>query len=257
MSFFRSGTKDAIAGDPGVVSSGKPAIATRRHSKFFFDHALVVIQIEDLLFGVHKYQLLKSETFSDMFKIAGESNPDNREGSSPENPIIMSGVKASDFEALLTVLYATQYEPDIDTSLIIPAYRLANMWDFKELCTYLVVLAEKVLSDVDKIVFARESDVKDWIVPAHVRLCQRNKTLTSEEASKLGPDSLLLMYRIKEDKLNAVISATKCPNHLTTAQYLYCSTCQGNFHFRAGITTDDAVEQSVKTWFENGCLFAD
>ena len=64
-------------------------------------------KIEDTLFNVHKYQLMKSETFSDMFKIASESDQESGEGSSPENPIVMSGVKASDFEALLTVLYAT------------------------------------------------------------------------------------------------------------------------------------------------------
>ena len=64
-------------------------------------------QIEDTLFNVHKYQLMKSETFSDMFKIGGESDQEDVEGSSPKNPIVMSGVTASDFEALLTVLYAT------------------------------------------------------------------------------------------------------------------------------------------------------
>ena len=66
----------------------------------------MVNKIEDVLFNVHKYQLMKSETFSDMFKILDKSNPNNREGSSPENPILMPGVKGSDFEALLTVLYA-------------------------------------------------------------------------------------------------------------------------------------------------------
>lgn len=50
---------------------------------------------------------MKSDTFSDMFKIANESNQESGEGSSTENPIVMSGVTASDFEALLTVLYAT------------------------------------------------------------------------------------------------------------------------------------------------------
>jgi hypothetical protein len=58
------------------------------------------------LFNVHKYQLLKSETFSDMFKVPKAIDGEPEEGSSPENPIIMEGVKASDFVALLKVLYA-------------------------------------------------------------------------------------------------------------------------------------------------------
>lgn len=64
-------------------------------------------KIEDTLFNVHKYQLMKSETFSNMFRIGGEADHEDAEGSSPKNPITMSGVAASDFEALLTVLYAT------------------------------------------------------------------------------------------------------------------------------------------------------
>lgn len=64
-------------------------------------------KIEDTLFNVHKYQLVKSETFSDMFNLPKEESDEPEEGSSPEHPIVMRGVSASDFEALLTVLYAT------------------------------------------------------------------------------------------------------------------------------------------------------
>lgn len=49
---------------------------------------------------------MNSETFSDMSEIASKFERSDEEGSSSENPIIMSGVAASDFEALLTVLYA-------------------------------------------------------------------------------------------------------------------------------------------------------
>jgi hypothetical protein len=51
---------------------------------------------------------MKSATFSDMFAVAAESSDEqiNEEGSSPDNPIVMLGVSASDFECLLTVLYA-------------------------------------------------------------------------------------------------------------------------------------------------------
>ncbi|KAF8598499.1 hypothetical protein BDV93DRAFT_413627, partial [Ceratobasidium sp. AG-I] len=118
-----------------------------------------------------------------------------------ENPIVMEGVSAADFESLLTVLYATHFstnQPAPEASLIIPAFRLANKWNFADLRTYLIPLAEKVLSDVDKIVFAREFDVKDWLAPAHTRLCQRKEPPNSEEASKLGVGSLLLILRIRE-----------------------------------------------------------
>ncbi|KAF8600059.1 hypothetical protein BDV93DRAFT_398060, partial [Ceratobasidium sp. AG-I] len=122
--------------------------------------------------------------------------------SSPENPIVMLGVAASDFEALLKVLYATRFstnQPDLEAGLIIPAFQLANKWNFSELRAYLIPLAEKVLNDVDKIAFAREIDVKDWLAPVLTRLCQRKEPLNSEEAFKLGVDSLLLVSRIREE----------------------------------------------------------
>ncbi|ELU35843.1 BTB domain-containing protein [Rhizoctonia solani AG-1 IA] len=88
------------------IPKSKPAV--KRHSEFFFDNTLVAIQVEDTLFNVHKYQLLKSETFSDMFKAPKAEDGEPEEGSSPECPIIMDGVNASDFVALLKVLYASQ-----------------------------------------------------------------------------------------------------------------------------------------------------
>jgi hypothetical protein len=59
-----------------------------------------------MLFNVHKYQLIKSEVFSDMFKIPKPDSNEPEEGSSPEHPIIIEGVAPSDFTALLRVLYA-------------------------------------------------------------------------------------------------------------------------------------------------------
>ncbi|KAJ1305368.1 hypothetical protein OPQ81_000383 [Rhizoctonia solani] len=171
------------------ASATKSVPTVKRHSEFFFDNTLVAIQVEDTLFNVHKYQLLKSETFSDMFKVPKQGEGEVEEGSSPEHPIIMEGVKASDFVALLKVLYASHFslhQPEPEASLIIPAFRLANMWNFFDLRSFLLPLAEKHLNDIDKILFAREFDIKDWLAPAHIRLCQRQEKLTTEDARKLG-----------------------------------------------------------------------
>ncbi|CEL53666.1 hypothetical protein RSOLAG1IB_06521 [Rhizoctonia solani AG-1 IB] len=67
---------------------------------------MVVIKVEKTLFKIHKHMLLQSETFSDMFKLPGGVASNSGEGSTPENPIQLSGIRASDFEALMRVLYA-------------------------------------------------------------------------------------------------------------------------------------------------------
>ncbi|KAH7338074.1 hypothetical protein B0J17DRAFT_660673, partial [Rhizoctonia solani] len=170
-----------------------------KHPKFFFDNTLIVIQIENVQFNVHKYQLLKSETFRDMFTIAEQSGADEQ-GSSTENPIRMEGVSSEDFESLLTVLYANHFsshQPEPSASLIIPAFRLANMWNFSELRDYLKPLAEQVLNDANKIAFAREFHLEQWIVPAHVRLCHRKEPLDSDEAKMIGPEGVLLISRFE------------------------------------------------------------
>ncbi|CAE6450658.1 unnamed protein product [Rhizoctonia solani] len=98
--------KGSNAQSPSGASSAEPSGVITRHSEFFFDNTLVAIQIENTLFNVHKYQLIKSEVFSDMFKMPKAEGDGPEEGSSPEHPIVMTGIAASDFAALLKVLYA-------------------------------------------------------------------------------------------------------------------------------------------------------
>ncbi|CAE7127716.1 unnamed protein product [Rhizoctonia solani] len=236
-----------------------------QHPKFFFDNTLVVIQIENVQFNVHKYQLLKSETFKDMFKIAEESGADleePQEGSSKEHPIMMKGVSAQDFESLLTVLYAnnqlsfpshfSSHQPEPSASLIIPAFRLANMWNFSELRDYLMPLAEQVLNDASKIAFAREFHVQQWIVPAYVRLCHRKEPLDSDEAKMIGLEGVLLISRIREGKY------TKNPRptcHNTVGATLYCTNCGTQHGLDAAFMSEEESEGQINTWVENGYQF--
>ncbi|KAG8703133.1 hypothetical protein FRC08_003055 [Ceratobasidium sp. 394] len=247
-----------------TTAVSKPPLATKRHSKFYFDNTLVVLQIEDALFNVHKYQLMKSETFSDMFKTA-EADPE--EGSSPEKPIVLEGVSASDFECLLTVLYATRfstYQPTPEASLIIPAFRLANKWSFEDLRNYLLPLAEKELTDIDKIVFAREFGIKAWLAPAHTRLCQRKEPLNTDEAVKLGVHSLLLISRLREFPRPAHASATyvcgPCAGYTIygSGSGMNCNVCGRRDRVvssQSGTSNNESIGAKVEKWVEDGCVF--
>ncbi|CAE6436045.1 unnamed protein product, partial [Rhizoctonia solani] len=206
-----------------MVSDGNTNGEIKRHPEFFFQDALIAIQIENTLFNVHKYQLVKSEVFSDMFNLPKVDGDESKEGFSPEHPIVMEGVTASDFEALLKVLYTspTSGNQVIPGPIVIPAFRLANMWNFAELRAYLLPFAERGLSEADKIVFARQFDIKEWLAPAHTRLCQREDHLTTEEARKLGVDSVLFISRMREKYRNP-------PSDWPfTANNYYCDGCTG------------------------------
>ncbi|EUC67651.1 BTB domain protein, partial [Rhizoctonia solani AG-3 Rhs1AP] len=92
-----------------------------------------------------------------MFKLPKAEEDGPEEGSSPEHPIVMKGVAASDFAALLTFLYANPY---------------VQLFGASETP---FIIAEEHLDDIDKIVFATEFDIKEWLAPAHIRLCQDKK----------------------------------------------------------------------------------
>ncbi|KAH7338061.1 hypothetical protein B0J17DRAFT_660615 [Rhizoctonia solani] len=286
---FRSEPSGATSDDnPNQISSTESSEPLERHSEFFFDNTLVAIRIGKTLFNVHKYQLAKSEVFSDMFKMPKPEGKAPEEGSSPEYPIKLEGVAASDFAALLRVLYASHFSDDPpapQAPLVIPAFRLANMFNFSKLRGHLLPLAEQNLDDVDKIVFAREFDIKDWLVPAHVRLCQREKPLNDEEARKLGVGSVLIISRMREQRRPPPPAVSFVNN-----QY-YCGPCTGTGFIGFGTgscthatcykchaagygrlrytgpggtahsnttTVDNAtIEASVKKWVADGCTIKD
>ncbi|KAG8683360.1 hypothetical protein FRC11_013652, partial [Ceratobasidium sp. 423] len=242
-------------------------------------------KVENILFNVHKYQLAKSEVFSDMFTVPKPEGNGPAEGSSPEHPIVIQGVSASDFASLLRVLYASHFssnQPAPEALLIVPAFRLANVFNFLELQAFLLPLAEENLNDVDKIVFAREFDIKEWVAPAHIRLCQRENPLNAEEARKLGVESVLILWRMREQYRSRASSSPFTANHnycYACAGMTYtgggytCTGCSGSYgsanlryngpgrlaqgSTSAATNNNTAIEAGVKKWVEDGCTVKD
>ncbi|CAE6432758.1 unnamed protein product [Rhizoctonia solani] len=262
---------------PDEVSGTEAPEAVVPHPQFFLDNTLVAIQIEKTLFNVHKYQLVKSEVFSDMFKNSKGEGDEPEPGSSPDHPIVIKGVAASDFAALLQVLYESHFSRNQhipETPLIIPSFRLTHLLNFSELRTYLLPLAEKNLDDVDKITFAREFDIKEWLAPAHVRLCQREKPLSTEEARKLGVDSVLILWRMRERyrsrSYDNKVYCYSCAGMTYTGSSHTCQGCSGSYgtgYLRQDgpgriaqqkFTVDSSsVTAGVKKWVESDCVVED
>ncbi|KAG8684640.1 hypothetical protein FRC11_011809 [Ceratobasidium sp. 423] len=226
-------------------------------------------KIENTLFNMHKYQLAKSEVFSDMFKMPKPEGHESEEGSSPEHPIMIEGVAASNFAALLTVLHFSTTQPAPEAPLVIPAFWLANMFDFSDLCTYLLPLAEKNLDDMDKIIFTREFGIKEWLAPTHICLCKQDSVLSTEEVSKLGVESVLLIWRMQEQHqsqsstmIDDEYYCTSCSGMaLNTYTSDICKNCNENstqlYWKGPGMmganmsTNDSALEAEVKQWVED------
>ncbi|KAH7338039.1 hypothetical protein B0J17DRAFT_717712 [Rhizoctonia solani] len=237
--------------------------STISRSKFFFDDSMIHILIENVQFKVHKSKLMKSETFADMFLVAESSNTDNEamEGSSTDHPIKLEGVSASDFECLLTFLYEGEYtqqptEPGLP--VVISAVRLAHMWNFIELRKRLLPRLERFLSDVDKIVYAREFDIEGWFTPAYIRLYRRAEPLNTEEAEKLGFKIAMLIFRLREEKYSAAYQQccgqTPTVESISVSLQTRCESC-GNKRNMNGNATDKAIEERIKAWEKGGQVF--
>ncbi|KAH7338040.1 hypothetical protein B0J17DRAFT_409458 [Rhizoctonia solani] len=202
---------------------------------------------------------MESETFADMFTVAKGSNANisdkPMEGSSADHPIKLEGVSASDFECLLTLLYERHYtaqHPKLDPPLVVPAFRLAHMCNFKELGGYLLPYLKSGLDDVDKIVYAREFGIREWIIPAYINLYRRTEPLSSAEAEKIGFKGAMLVFRLREE--NHPVANQQCCGQTMVS---YCDSC-GSYATR-GTTgrnnTDKVIEEKIKAWEKGGRIF--
>ncbi|KAH7338072.1 hypothetical protein B0J17DRAFT_660657 [Rhizoctonia solani] len=190
------------------------------------------------------------QLLTDMFNAPKAEDDEPEPGSSPEHPIVIKGVASSDFAALL------QKSTHSRTHLIIPSFRLANLLTFSELRTYLLPLAEKNLCD-------------EWLAPAHVRLCQREKPLSTEEARKLGVDSVLIVWRMREQYRTSSLQTSKyycdpCAGMSYSSSSDTCAGCNSTGRLRKNgpgrmeqkaITVDgNLVIAGVKRWVDNDCV---
>ncbi|KAG8774814.1 hypothetical protein FRC12_001797 [Ceratobasidium sp. 428] len=168
----------------------------------------------------------------------------------------MEGVSASDFADLMTVLYTNHFledrrRPELTPPQISTVFRLADMWNFEELRAYLKPLAETILGDADKIALAREANVTEWLAPAHARLCLREKKIATQEASKLGLNSLLFISRFREDNPRKAIGTSYCVN---CSRQHSCRSCPGFHSSRVECTQpqESEVMRKVQTWLKRG-----
>ncbi|KAG6328814.1 hypothetical protein ID866_10276 [Astraeus odoratus] len=125
------------------------------------------------------------------------------EGLSDENPIRLDGVSKNDFEQLLKALFHRKHGslpclPDgIEewTSVL----KLSTTWDFKAVRQAAIdVLNVSQIGPVDRVVLARQYDIKDWLLPALNHLAQRPEPTSLEEAGRMGIDFALKLASVRE-----------------------------------------------------------
>ncbi|CAE7101926.1 unnamed protein product [Rhizoctonia solani] len=267
-----SNDPDSEAHATPVGDIAGPPIDTEicQHTQFYLDGTLIYIQIEGILFSVHKSKLLASDAFTNWFKTQKYSSleEERTEGFTPNNPIVMEGIAACDFEALLKVLYLPQFadnRPVPDVASMTSAFRMADVWQFSELREFLLSLADRTLGDVDRIAFAKEFRLKDWLLAPHVKLCQRDQQLTLDEAKKIGIDSLLAINNLREEfpprRLSSDRTRSNCSgvmqghrdpyrSYSYSSTYAHCTSCYTKHPWPAADAVKSTIETRIKGWIE-------
>ncbi|ESK97271.1 hypothetical protein Moror_17836 [Moniliophthora roreri MCA 2997] len=140
---------------------------------------------------------MNSDVFSAMFTLPqGNCVP---EGSSDTNPIRLDGVSALDFQRFAELLYPTH--------IIFPGQTYHNRTLTKDEWILILRLATnkaivelgKLIEGIERILLSKEFSIQPWLWGGCLRLIVRPKRLTLEEASKIGFEDSIRLFRLRED----------------------------------------------------------
>ncbi|KAF8910872.1 hypothetical protein CPB85DRAFT_1221146 [Mucidula mucida] len=182
---------------------------SHRHPRFYFPDGNVIFFVEGWLYNVHRYYFQRDSTiFEAMFSLPC---PDGHtpEGQTDEDPIILEGIEAKDFDRLLSILYPKNFRTcEIETKEEwISVLSLATRWDFtsiRELAlsrlhpNSFTASAQLNLSPADRIVLGLRFDVSEWLLPAYSELCMRTEALTLEEGEILGMQNVINIAQARQ-----------------------------------------------------------
>ncbi|KAF5326748.1 hypothetical protein D9619_004411 [Psilocybe cf. subviscida] len=251
---------DRISSSPsGVSEQDNSAPAAKLHPVWNFE--TVVFQVENELFCIPKKGLsVPGSTFEDMFALSLTSGP-GVEGQSLANPIILPQTRASDFSALLTLLYPwiNMYDGSGGLSEVPHKYlkearhkntkdfgldhwlgvlRLANKWNYDGVReTAIDALGSLLPRGIERIQAGREYFVQTWVKEGYHDIVSTrglDPDKLAEAPYNFGQATIAKIFYIQVASLA----------HLGG---VYCHSDHGNYHWGGSDNADcDAIRESLK-----------
>ncbi|KAF7295952.1 BTB domain-containing protein [Mycena kentingensis (nom. inval.)] len=207
---FRSGSSAIPSSNSNTTSSTSsstlPSELHKRaeHPRFYFPDGTVVFRVENTLYRIHRYFFQRdSPVFAAMFSLPQPQIGGPHEGAPehPENPIILEGVRAIDFDRFLGVLYPLDFGSHDSRSADewASVLSLATRWDFSSLRTLAITQLNALVSaPAERIALAREYHIPGWRAPAYVALCTQAGPLSIAEGRLLGLDDMVRVAHVRE-----------------------------------------------------------
>ncbi|KAL4068137.1 hypothetical protein J3A83DRAFT_3816543 [Scleroderma citrinum] len=185
-----------------------------KHCKFY------TTTVEDCLFKIPREPLeAESIVFRDMFLLP-QGDKDTVEGLSDENPVVLPGVSQDEFEQLLTVLLSRKHvsgrcsESDLDLDQWVSVLKLSTMWEFHAPRIAAIIhidSLDNMIDPIDKVVLAMQYDIKEWLLPALLKLAQRAESINIEEGRRMGFETALKLASVRE-KFSQESGRHRCHN---------------------------------------------
>lgn len=169
-----------------MASSTNPS----RHLSFYVN--TVTFSVENCLFRLPREPFQQESRFfcDKLSSLQGEDG--EVEGLSDEKPIRLDGVKKSDFEQLLKVLFhrTLTSSPDLllSTDQWTSVLKLSTEWNFQRPRQAAVDALRREASAVDRVILSQRYKVEELFLSALNELVQRSDSITMEEAVRMGLD---------------------------------------------------------------------
>jgi hypothetical protein len=168
------------------------------HSKFYVEHELVTLLVDECLFRVpRRYLQHHSDVFASMFALP-QSAP-HVEGQADDTPIRLDGAPLEEFEALLDMIYSHELGLPQSTNYNgLTRLAAATRWEahaFRQQALDQLAGSDDAIA---QLVAFRRFGVPEWHWPTLFTLSMRENHLSKEEVSQLTCDDLFTLMAIRE-----------------------------------------------------------
>jgi len=201
-----------------------PDSDVKKHDKFYFPDGNLVLKVENTLFRVYKYVLVRhSSVFADILtpvikdepEPAGNVSKYGVEGVTDDNPIVLEGIVCVDFEALLYFIFPMELGSNVRLTYFTKdqcagALGLAKRWEIHDIrpsITEHLCKPNLGVSDKELLILATVHGLKHQkILETIERICKLSGFLDQETAEKLGIETtvnigrLQVMYYVPETR---------------------------------------------------------
>lgn len=207
---------NAAAGPSRKSSSASKASSSSSqrsyHAKFYLRDEMLVLDVEGLLYKVHRHLLERnSDFFCNLLK--GQLSQDRVMGGSDDTAISLPDVTRREFDCLLDFLYNRVFDDNDAVSLeewttLLDVSTRLRFSKIRTRAVREITAQRQSLSAVEIIVLAIRHDVSGWLAQAYADLCRRPYPLDELEAERLGARITARVGRARENILEETYRTT-------------------------------------------------